>query len=150
MKKKLSSSVSVLITSIVVMFILPGSSFRMLRMYLRHYGLNANLFKFFWRSSPTDLMMLLVWLMFLVIAVISLFKIIYFITRLSSPQGVREARGSAKHVTEEAIDCAHTTGKAKYIEQIDGYLKTGLIDRAEYNALKARYERLNIPDDYHG
>ena len=51
---------------------------------------------------------------------------------------------------EEAIHCAHLTGREKYMEQINSFLKNGLIDRAEYNALRERYSKLNIPDDYHG
>ena len=147
MKKKLSSSISVFISSIIVLFLMPGSSLRTLSMYLRHYGLNKNLFKYFWRSSPSDLMLMLISVFLLLIAVISFVKILYYSARIRSPQAMK---ASPKHVTEEAINCEHTTGKAKYIEQIDGYLRTGLIDRAEYNELKARYERLNIPDDYHG
>ena len=50
---------------------------------------------------------------------------------------------------EEAIHCAHLTGRAKYLEQIDNYLKTGLIDRNEYRVLKERYMKLDIQDDYH-
>ena len=50
---------------------------------------------------------------------------------------------------EEAIHCAHLTGRAKYMEQLDSFLRTGLIDREEYRVLKERYMRLDIPDDYH-
>ena len=50
---------------------------------------------------------------------------------------------------EEAIHCAHLTGRAKYLEQLDSFLSTGLIDREEYRVLKNRYMSLDIPDDYH-
>ena len=50
---------------------------------------------------------------------------------------------------DEALHCEHLTGKQKYLEQIDGYLKTGLIDRNEYRVLKERYQALDIADDYH-
>ena len=50
---------------------------------------------------------------------------------------------------EEAIHCAHLTGRAKYLEQLDSFLRTGLIDREEYRVLKNRYMSLDIPDDYH-
>ena len=50
---------------------------------------------------------------------------------------------------EEAIHCAHLTGRAKYMEQLDSFLRTGLIDREEYRVLKNRYMSLDIPDDYH-
>ena len=50
---------------------------------------------------------------------------------------------------EEVITCAHHTGKEKYIEQLESYLKAGLIDKAEYKVLKDRYNKLDIPEDYH-
>ena len=50
---------------------------------------------------------------------------------------------------EEAVRCHHSSGKQKYIEQLDGYLSAGLIDRDEYRVLKERYEKLDLPDDYH-
>ena len=50
---------------------------------------------------------------------------------------------------EEAVHCAHRRGKEKYIEQLGYYLKAGLIDREEYKVMKARYEKLDIPEDYH-
>jgi hypothetical protein len=50
---------------------------------------------------------------------------------------------------EEAIHCAHLTGRAKYMEQLESFLRTGLIDRNEYRILKERYMNLDIPDDYH-
>lgn len=51
--------------------------------------------------------------------------------------------------TEEAVSCSHRVGREKYIDQLDSYLKAGLIDRAEYKALKERYKNMDIPSDYH-
>ena len=50
---------------------------------------------------------------------------------------------------EEAITCAHHTGKEKYLEQVEGFYKNGLIDRAEYKVLREKYEKLELPEDYH-
>ena len=50
---------------------------------------------------------------------------------------------------EEAVRCQHATGKEKYIQQLDSYLKAGLIDKAEYKLMKERYQKLEIPEDYH-
>ena len=50
---------------------------------------------------------------------------------------------------EEAITCAHRSGKQKYLEQIEGFYKNGLIDREEYKTLRAKYEMLDLPEDYH-
>ena len=50
---------------------------------------------------------------------------------------------------EEAITCAHHTGREKYLEQVEGFYKNGLIDRAEYKTLREKYEKMDIPEDYH-
>ena len=51
--------------------------------------------------------------------------------------------------SEEVVSCHHSKGKEKYIEQLDSYLKAGLIDKAEYRLMKERYSKLEIPEDYH-
>ena len=50
---------------------------------------------------------------------------------------------------EEAVTCAHHSGKEKYLEQVEGFYKNGLIDRAEYKILREKYEKMDIPEDYH-
>lgn len=54
-----------------------------------------------------------------------------------------------KDEAEEAISCAHHTGKEKYLEQVEGFYRNGLIDRAEYKTLREKYEKMDIPEDYH-
>ena len=54
-----------------------------------------------------------------------------------------------KDEAEEAITCAHRTGKEKYLEQVEGFYRNGLIDRAEYKVLREKYEKMDIPEDYH-
>ena len=39
--------------------------------------------------------------------------------------------------------------KEKYLEQIEGFYKNGLIEREEYKILRAKYEKLDLPEDYH-
>ena len=68
----------------------------------------------------------------------------------SVPASARRASAfSHPDEQEEAIRCSHVRGKQKYIEQLDSYLKNGIIDKAEYRVLKERYEKLELPDDYH-
>ena len=52
-------------------------------------------------------------------------------------------------VSAQAISCAHKNGKDKYLEQIEGFLKNGLIEKNEYDVLYARYKKLHISDNYH-
>ena len=69
--------------------------------------------------------------------------------RAAAPAARRASVFAHPGEQEEAIHCAHLTGRQKYLEQIDGYLRTGLIDRSEYRVLKERYMKIDIPDDYH-
>ncbi len=66
-----------------------------------------------------------------------------------TPGRTSRSKFPEKLEVDEAIHCAHLNGRQKYLEQIDNYLKTGLIDRSEYRVLKERYMNLDIPDDYH-
>ena len=68
------------------------------------------------------------------------------------PTAVKAPRVPAlrhKDEAEEVITCGHKSGKEKYLEQVEGFYKNGLIDREEYKTLRAKYEKLEIPDDYH-
>ena len=54
-----------------------------------------------------------------------------------------------KDEAEEVVTCAHRTGREKYLEQVEGFYKNGLIDRDEYKILREKYEKMDIPEDYH-
>ena len=110
--------------------------------------------------------MLVFWLVLILIAVTELLKMLKPSAAPQRPSAVRPAQKKTvqrpvktgtpakTHAhrdteAEEAIHCAHLTGRAKYLEQIDNYLKTGLIDKDEYRVLKNRYMNLDIPEEYH-
>ena len=67
----------------------------------------------------------------------------------AKPTAVRKPNPGGYTGAEEAIRCAHRSGKEKYLEQIESFLSNGIIDKAEYRLLKERYEKLDLPDDYH-
>ena len=112
-----------------------------------------------WNYNRPALIMTVAMAILAVATVISFFQMIRDFSKpaakrnkSSIPAPEVKVRGAAlKHPdeAEEAIHCAHLTGRQKYLEQIDGYLRTGLIDRSEYRVLKERYMNLDIPDDYH-
>lgn len=62
---------------------------------------------------------------------------------------VAARRSAHRDEAEEAVHCAHSRGKEKYLEQLDGFLANGIIDKAEYKLMKERYSKLEIEDDYH-
>ena len=70
---------------------------------------------------------------------------------VSQPTATKTKHAALKHrdEAEEVITCGHKSGKEKYLEQVEGFYKNGLIDREEYKTLRAKYEKLEIPEDYH-
>lgn len=68
--------------------------------------------------------------------------------RSAARPAVRSGPRAAERA-EEAVHCHHSTGKQKYLEQLDTFLANGIIDKAEYRLLKERYSKLDIEDDYH-
>ena len=68
-------------------------------------------------------------------------------TAVKSRQPARVLRHADE--AEEVVTCAHHTGREKYLEQVEGFYKNGLIDRAEYKILREKYEKMDIPEDYH-
>ena len=114
-------------------------------------------FRVLWARNPQAVIMLVLFLIFCLLLIVSFFSLlgsassgkassVHEPRTRSGPQGKKSAE---KLEADEAIHCAHLRGREKYLEQIDNYLKTGLIDRSEYRVLKERYMKLDIPEDYH-
>ena len=123
-----------------------------LRLFER-YGFQRAL-HILWRAERGRIYGLLIFTVLALVAVIGLARAAALSRRIArEPDNIpadRPARAAVRAPErEEAISCAHHTGKEKYIGQLDSYLKAGLIDKAEYRALKERYSKLDIPEDYH-
>ena len=86
-----------------------------------------------------------------VVIAIAAFVVIPVQTRMTSFEKTPAASRRSAHrgEAEEAVHCAHSRGKEKYLEQLDGFLANGIIDKAEYKLMRDRYSRLQIEDDYH-
>lgn len=67
----------------------------------------------------------------------------------SRPTSARRTPERGVEHAEQAVHCAHSTGKQKYLDQLDSFLASGIIDKAEYKLMKERYSKLEIEDDYH-
>ena len=53
---------------------------------------------------------------------------------------------STRNDTAEALRCTCAHGKQRYLDQAAMFYKNGLIDRAEYNAMCERYNKLELPE----
>ena len=146
-----------LIVSLMLISVLAEDCNEMISYLFIRTPVTMRKLEFFWKAHPQQCIMLALYAVLILIAIVSflgLFK--KGNTDLSAaPIRTAEKKTSAKGTprdhddAEEAIHCAHLTGRAKYLEQIDNYLRTGLIDRNEYRVLKNRYMNIDISDDYH-
>ena len=157
MKKGLGKSFrNLFIALIVILYLIPFEKIQELyRMYFRTPFTTRKL-EFLLRSRPMDLVLAMVFVICALVALVAFLRILFSFGKRGSTREVsgtyttpKIRRAMAPKEEEEALHCEHKRGSEKYMEQIEGYLRTGLIDRDEYRVLKERYSRLNIPDDYH-
>ena len=122
----------------------PGT--RQLRMLFLRTPLSLRRLQMIWHASPSTVLIGFGYLLLILIMIISLVRWISPRKKAARPvrSTVKPAAGS-----EDALHCDHRRGKEKYLQQWDNYLASGLIEREEYRVLRARYEQLEIDDDYH-
>ena len=162
MRKKTKSPVSSIftafLTGIILFYIIPWSWrdywFQLIRSGLFPRYLSSSL-----AHSPADFIFSIVFcillLVFMISVIVSIVRIISAIARARSASGSPARAQKARKVTgkvtvaDEALHCSHKRGREKYLEQIDGFLRSGLIEKKEYDVLYQRYLKLDIPDDYH-
>ena len=165
MDKTQAKNIRRLLISFVVLFMLPDDTLQHLYIQFFRTPFSMRKLEFLLRTSPQTLLVALASLICLLVMLVSLISIVAHAAggrresasrpasrpaaRRPAPARAGKAFPQAMGRQEEAIHCEHERGKDKYLEQLDGYLKTGLIDRSEYRVLRERYERINIPDNYH-
>ena len=162
MRKKTKSPVSSIftafLTGIILIYIIP-LSWREYWFQLIRSGLFPRYLRSSLAHSPADFLFSIVFcillLVFLISVIVSIIRIIGAVTRARSgsdrhakARKVRKVSGKVS-VADEALHCSHKRGREKYLEQINGFLRSGLIEKKEYDVLYQRYLKLDIPDDYH-
>lgn len=98
---------------------------------------------------------------FLVIAVIAAVVCIVNAAAKKKPNGASGSVGAAKRMSAHemntransahggesaAIRCTCSKGKQRYLDQAAMFYKNGFIDRAEYNLMCERYNKLDLPE----
>lgn len=168
MKNGLKNSIRTFIVSVLILSAVPEKWTDRLEVLLFHSPITLRKLQMLWHVNPTNCILILLYLLVVATAVVSFFRIILLLARTRRGRAVQALNGKARNTlsrentvvptptrkedhteADEAIHCAHLRGKEKYLEQIDGFLRTGLIGREEYRILKERYSKLDIPDDYH-
>ncbi|MBQ9248911.1 MAG: hypothetical protein IJ179_00915 [Oscillospiraceae bacterium] len=122
----------------------PGS--RQLRMLFLRTPLSLRRLQMIWHASPATVLIACGYLLLILIMIISFVRWISPRKKAARPVP-RAVKPPAE--SEDALHCDHRRGKEKYLQQLDNYLASGLIEREEYRVLRARYEKLEIDDDYH-
>ena len=95
------------------------------------------------RANPRFLLvpgLFLLLLMVLLLAAVGCVRIFLKMARLTAQGKPFEASAPAARTAPDGTDMT------KYIRQLDAQLKSGLIGRDEYRALREKYERMGGPD----
>ena len=121
----------------------PGT--RQLRMLFFYPPFSLQKLQVYWHMRPTVVLIGFGYLLLILIMIVSLVR--WISPRRKTVRTVRTVKPAAE--SEAALHCDHRRGKEKYLQQLDNYLASGLIEREEYRVLRARDEKLEIDDDYH-
>lgn len=141
----------ILISAAALLAVLPKELLLDTLRLIEHFGLRRTL-HVLWYSQRGQVYGLMIFAGLALIIVLALSRMSALSRRIRrEPENIPVPRNAGVKApeTEDAITCEHHTGKEKYLRQLDSYLQAGLIDRAEYRTLKERYEKLDIPEDYH-
>ena len=166
MKKTQSKHMRNLLLSLLFLYFLPIQSIRAVGEYLFRTPPTMQKIEFLLHTKPAEAGIFLLAVILVITALVSLLRMLAAAGGKSNAESIKQAVRRTASISadetgrrtfsrrkeaeeEDALHCEHKRGTEKYLEQIDGYLKTGLIDRDEYRVLRERYSKLNIPDDYH-
>ena len=138
--RKLIGSAVTFVVSVFLLLLIPKVDNGKFFALLRAGGPLSRKIRFMLRAMPGEFILMLLFFALILVALIMLLRASLLLRRLDAPAGADEA----------ALGCDHKTGRDRYLEQLENYLESGVIDREEYNSMRARYEQQNIPDDYHG
>lgn len=142
--KKIRGSLITLIVCVFLLLLIPKVDNGKFVVYLLRYGLDPARLRFTLHTKPGVFVLSVIFLLLLAAAVWSLIRLLLLLPRLKG------SRTAESQTDEQALSCDHKTGRDRYLEQLENYLESGLIDREEYNSMRQRYLGQNIPDDYHG
>ena len=97
---------------------------------------------------------------FLIAAVVVVSAFVALVSKLSASKKTSHASAKAKahepRVSakpdsgsdhKDALRCTCAHGRQRYLDQAELFLKNGIIDKAEYNVMKERYLRMDIPEE---
>ncbi len=152
LRKKLARAALRFVIAAAVFVLTPKDWLRSMTGYVRWIFRNGVGLDRILRYHPRPLILFALFLLLMLVGLVSALRCLVLLGRIArcgaqgedGPSPVRAARDA-----EEAVRCQHAGGREKYLEQLDSYLESGLIDKAEYRQMRERYERVNIPDDYH-
>ena len=136
---------------LALLCLVPGSTARSIYRMLTVSPMTLRRFEVLFRMDPGACIAIVLYLICAVIMLVSAIRILLRAIGRGHADVRRDYMPRKRNTgkTEAAISCEHSRGMEKYLEQINGFLASGLIDRAEYNVLRERYKKLNVPRDYH-
>ena len=97
---------------------------------------------------------------FLIAGIAIVLALVVLISKLIASRKASSAKGNAgaheprvsagleqSDDQKDAIRCTCSHGRQRYLDQAELFLKNGLIDKAEYSAMKEHYLTMELPDD---
>ena len=93
--------------------------------------------QFLMERSPEDFVLLIVYVFLCFLCIFHMIRIISLIISISLQRG---ASTSDHEEVEESMSFIETDDRKRYINQLDGYIKSGLIGHEEYKQLLRMYD----------
>ena len=150
--KKNTVRILIMILSILVIVTLPIEAVERTFYFFRNSGIGVRQVEFYLRVGMTELLVCLLYAIAVIVFFVNLFKLI-FSSGDQQTDGLNQPRKKAKAAADsfaakpaqqsrESSAGAEIKGD-KYLEQLNGFLESGLVTREEYQQLRERYYRSN-------
>ena len=150
--KKNTVRILIMILSILVIVTLPIEAVERTFYFFRNSGFGERQVEFYLRVGQTELLVCLLYVIAFIVFFVNLFKLI-FSSGNQQTDGLNQPRKKSKaaadtYAGKPAQESRGSTAGAedkedKYLEQLNGFLESGLVTREEYQHLRERYNRSN-------
>lgn len=92
---------------------------------------------------------IIIYALAVIVLVISLIRVLIGIGRGSGAKTRVEKKTEKEIETiEKSFQSAYKSGRERYMDQLDGFLKSGYLDQKGYNEMKKKYQEMNIPNGF--
>lgn len=149
-KKKSSSGYLLFVISAIILFRMPRMYLEMVEFYFIRSSHPLRNLQYLLRNPlrpPAPGLLL-----YGIVVLVFLFSLLRMLFSLGSrrPAKTKVERKNEKEIDtiEKSFQTAYKSGKDRYIEQLDDFLRSGYLDQKSYNEMKKKYKNMHIPDGF--